>query len=610
MEATFTQLKSCALFIILSLGFIIAGQTWARTTTLDHEQATLVSKFAKYVIWPTEARKREFVIGIYDNVEKYNYFSNFFANKGIRGKDIIVRLVVNTKEAQDVNILYVPSLNQNKFIKLADKISGSHVLIVSEDNKYNLNTMVDISYNKDDAKIILKINDEKISDEQLVMPDLAYFLDDKTNEEILTISPTALKKQRSEQLLALKNNLEQEKKILESQAMKQKALLDELTKKLELGKENAERNNLTLQKSAIRLKLAEQENNQKNQRIESQEKQLQQLKKQLDTLQFQLANNKEEPQISKQENTEKQPETAVEELTEKLKKQEGITKSTLIKLSHLTKENKLLTSFQMLFYVFVFIAVMALFIAVKMWNKAKSSASRSSSQVDNKNDILLPIRESQLIKSENLAAFGYIATDITFAVSVSLDDYIIELESSGDTKNITKIKPIVTLLDNFNHIAADQDDTDIQNFDVIAYMQKMMMLYDFEFSQSDVVYHYSGEKTLMIKSVPSFIALALLNLINNSLKHGFNNKGHGKITLKVENGAQSGAKITYSDDGKGMDKTTLKQVFTPFFTTRKDRGYVGVGMSTTYDLIKNKLAGDIQIESQVGKGTAVTITLP
>lgn len=610
MEATFTQLKSCALFIILSLGFIITGQTWARTTTLDHEQATLVSKFAKYVIWPTEARQREFVIGIYDNVEKYNYFTNFFANKGIRGKDIIVRLVANTKEAQGVNILYVPSLNQNKFIKLAGKISGSHVLIVSEDNKYNLNTMVDISYNKDDAKIILKINDEKISDEQLIMPDLAYFLDDKTNEEILTISPTALKKQRSEQLLALKNNLEQEKKILESQAMKQKALLDELTKKLELGKENAERNNLTLQKSAIRLKLAEQENNQKKQKIESQEKQLQQLKKQLDTLQFQLANNKEEPQISKQENTEKQPETAVEELTEKLKKQEGITKSTLIKLSHLTKENKLLTSFQMLFYVFVFIAVMALFIAVKMWNKAKSSASGSSSQVDNKNDILLPIRESQLIKSENLAAFGYIATDITFAVSVSLDDYIIELESNDDTKNIAKIKPIVTLLDNFNHIAADQDDTDIQNFDVIAYMQKMMMLYDFEFSQSDVVYHYSGEKTLMIKSVPSFIALALLNLINNSLKHGFNNKGHGKITLKVENGAQSGAKITYSDDGKGMDKTTLKQVFTPFFTTRKDRGYVGVGMSTTYDLIKNKLAGDIQIESQVGKGTAVTITLP
>nr|WP_274620465.1 ATP-binding protein [Colwellia maritima] len=119
-----------------------------------------------------------------------------------------------------------------------------------------------------------------------------------------------------------------------------------------------------------------------------------------------------------------------------------------------------------------------------------------------------------------------------------------------------------------------------------------------------------GEQKLSIRSVPSFIALALLNLINNSLKHGFDNTGNGKITLTVEKGAKNGAKITYKDDGKGMDKTVLKQVFTPFFTTRKDRGYVGVGMSTTHDLIKNKLGGDIKIESQVGKGTTVIITLP
>jgi hypothetical protein len=33
-------------------------------------------------------------------------------------------------------------------------------------------------------------------------------------------------------------------------------------------------------------------------------------------------------------------------------------------------------------------------------------------------------------------------------------------------------------------------------------------------------------------------------------------------------------------------------------------------MSTTYDLIKNKLAGDIKIMSQEGKGTSVIITLP
>ena len=138
----------------------------------------------------------------------------------------------------------------------------------------------------------------------------------------------------------------------------------------------------------------------------------------------------------------------------------------------------------------------------------------------------------------------------------------------------------------------------------------MLMLYDFEFSQSNIAYNYSGEKALTIKSVPSYIAIALLNVINNSLKHGFDNNGNGKITVKVEKGAKGGAKIIYSDDGKGMSKNTLKQVFEPFFTTHNDRGYVGVGMSTTYDLIKKKLAGDIKIDSQEGKGTTVTITLP
>jgi signal transduction histidine kinase len=110
--------------------------------------------------------------------------------------------------------------------------------------------------------------------------------------------------------------------------------------------------------------------------------------------------------------------------------------------------------------------------------------------------------------------------------------------------------------------------------------------------------------------VPSYIALVLIHIINNSLKHGFDNNGKGQIALKVEKGAKGGAKITYSDNGKGMSKDILEQVFKPFFTTQSDRGYVGAGMSTVSDLVKNKLAGDIKIESKEGKGTTVIITLP
>lgn len=615
MEASFTRLKSRLLLIILSLGLIAGGQAWARTTTLDHEQATLVSKFAKYVTWPTEARQRKFVIGVYDDVAKYNYFTNFFANKGVRGKDILVRLVETTAQAQDVHILYIPSLNQKKFIRLSEKISGSHVLLISESSQFSTNTMVDISYSKQDEKIILKVNDEAIIDEGLIMPELSYFLDEKTVEEILTLGPTALEKQRTDELLALKNDLQQQKKALEKQAAQQKSLLNELNKKLTLSKESSEKNNLALQKNAVRLKLAEQESKQKSEELSAQEKKLQLLKEQLQAKQAQLENTSTKSTNSNNTNALTQEEIeakaqAITELTDKLKKQEGITNNTLTKLSNITKENESLSSFKTLFYVFVLIAIIALAAAYVMWTKAKNGALQPSSKSNDDNDALLTKRESQLIKSENLADLGYIATDITYAVGLSLEDLQDKLKAEGDNKNMAELKPITTLLENFNHIAADQDETKVRSFDLVNYMKNMLTLYDFEFSQSDIIYSYSGEKQLTVKSVPSFIAIVLLNLINNSLKHGFDNKGNGKIALTVEKGAKSGAKITYFDDGKGMNKATIKRVFEPFFTTRNDRGYVGVGMSTTYNLIKNKLAGDIKIDSQEGKGTTVTITLP
>lgn len=620
MKAKFTLLRSRFMLLIISMGLAVIGQTWAQSSTIDHEKATLVSKFAKYVTWPVEARQREFIIGVYKDVNKYNYFSNFFANKGVKGKDISVQLVNTLSDARNVNILYISSPNQRNSTKLTDRIIGeSHVLIITEDSKELAKTMIDISYNKQQSKISFKVIEPNIVDAKLTMPELSYFSDSNNNEEILSESPTFTKKnQQEEKRLALENQLAQ-----------QQLSLQQLNEKLNLTKENSEKYHVQLQQQSERLKAVQeagakkrQEINAKDKKLQELEKQLQDQQKQLQAQQTQLAANKQlqDQQIpletngqdlpaNDQEST-KETEKAINELTEKLNQQTEIANNTVIKLANITKDNKKLSSYQTLFYVFLMVTIIALFIAFMMWKKANNSASQKSLPSEKINDRLLSIREEQLIKSENIAAVGYIATDITYAVGLSLEDLQAQLESVDDTKSAAALKPVVDLLENFNLIAADQDDTKPQNIDVIAYIQKMLMLYNFEFSQSNIVYSYSGEKKLSIKTVPSYIALILLNLINNSIKHGFDNNGNGKITIKVEKGIKSGAIITYSDDGKGMSRTTLEQVFKPFFTTRSDRGYVGVGMSTTYDLINKKLAGDIKIDSKEGKGATVIITLP
>ncbi|MBK5277070.1 MAG: PAS domain S-box protein [Desulfuromonadales bacterium] len=66
-------------------------------------------------------------------------------------------------------------------------------------------------------------------------------------------------------------------------------------------------------------------------------------------------------------------------------------------------------------------------------------------------------------------------------------------------------------------------------------------------------------------------------------------------------------KIVFKDSGCGINKDALAKVFDPYFTT-KDSG-TGLGLSTTYSII-SKHDGHIDIASEVGKGTAVTILLP
>lgn len=603
------------MLLILSMSLIAGSPVWAKAAKIDYEKATLVSKLAKYVQWSTEARQDKFVIGVYEDQGKYEYFSDFFKNKGVKNKDILVRLVNSYSEAKNVDILYISSPNSRKSLKLTSRIiNRSHILIVTEDIKDISNTMVDLSYDKEKSKINFKLIESNVADGKLTIPELSKFLSAKDNDEILSVSPTfALETQQSQQLLALQKQID-----------KQKSLLNQLNKNLNLSKKNLEKERTSLQKQSKSLDVVQQADKNKSQIIKSQNEKLQSLEAQLQAQKKQLQIKQQTSlQVTAKETT-LEPKTIVVDLSKELKaeneslqkqneelqKQNDITKNTVIALTSQAKKNKGQKSFQTLFYTFLIISIIALVVALLMWKKAKISVSKLSPQLENESNSLLLAREHQLIKSENFAALGYIATDITYAIALSLDDLQAQFESASETQHIKTLKPVIALLKNFNLIAADQDETTIQSFDVIAYIQKMLMLYDFEFSQSNIIYSYSGEQELTIKSVPSYIALVLLNLINNSLKHGFDNNGNGNISIKVAKEAKKGAKIIYFDNGKGMDKATLEQVFTPFFTTQSERDYVGIGMSTTYDLIKNKLAGEIKIDSQEGKGTTVTITLP
>ncbi|MFQ6111990.1 MAG: response regulator, partial [Nitrospinota bacterium] len=97
---------------------------------------------------------------------------------------------------------------------------------------------------------------------------------------------------------------------------------------------------------------------------------------------------------------------------------------------------------------------------------------------------------------------------------------------------------------------------------------------------------------------------ALANIILNALD-AMPQGGRLTIKTKTQNGS---VLLAVADTGHGMSEEVKRNVFIPFFTTKKGNG-TGLGMSITYGII-TRHRGDISIESIEGQGTLVSITLP
>lgn len=82
----------------------------------------------------------------------------------------------------------------------------------------------------------------------------------------------------------------------------------------------------------------------------------------------------------------------------------------------------------------------------------------------------------------------------------------------------------------------------------------------------------------------------------------------GTLTIKTisRNGI---AEVHFSDTGCGMSKEHLSKIFTPFFTTKETGKGTGLGLAISYGIIQSH-GGEIEVESEIGKGSTFRIKLP
>ena len=98
----------------------------------------------------------------------------------------------------------------------------------------------------------------------------------------------------------------------------------------------------------------------------------------------------------------------------------------------------------------------------------------------------------------------------------------------------------------------------------------------------------------------------LMNLLLNAAEA---TPDGGRITISANKLTDvDSIEIRVTDTGCGIARDILPHVFEPFFTTKRGKG-TGLGLSISQAYVK-KIQGEIRVDSVVGHGTTVTITLP
>ena len=124
---------------------------------------------------------------------------------------------------------------------------------------------------------------------------------------------------------------------------------------------------------------------------------------------------------------------------------------------------------------------------------------------------------------------------------------------------------------------------------------------------------FSTDEPLVMYGNPFKFNQILLNLISNAIdSHESKVVEEGKTrTVRVEVQSQAGMCIcSVLDEGVGIAPEHLDAIFEPFYTTKPEDEGMGIGLSTTRELVKNYFHGQIQVFSTLGKGSRFIVTFP
>nr|CRH05940.1 putative Histidine kinase [Candidatus Magnetococcus massalia] len=172
------------------------------------------------------------------------------------------------------------------------------------------------------------------------------------------------------------------------------------------------------------------------------------------------------------------------------------------------------------------------------------------------------------------------------------------------------LKRAAELVQSFKRVAVDQTDVHDRRFELKQYLEELLLSLKPQFKSTDVTVTLHSPQEMMLYSCPGSLSQVVSNLLLNALKHAFDeSRRGGKVALTIrEEGEQVVLRV--EDNGVGIAAENLEKIFDPFFSTKRHDGGTGLGLHVAYNMVVQRLEGEITVESREGQGSCFTLRFP
>ena len=161
---------------------------------------------------------------------------------------------------------------------------------------------------------------------------------------------------------------------------------------------------------------------------------------------------------------------------------------------------------------------------------------------------------------------------------------------------------IVKSLKTFSRIESEA----LNIVDIHQNLDSTLTMLNFQLKDNIEVEKNYAKGLMTIESFNGELNQVFMNVLTNAIQAIDKEKGLIIITTEDLN---ENVKVTIADSGIGINESAKEHLFEPFFTTKEIGKGTGLGLSITYGIIQ-KHKGSIEVESELGKGTKIVMTLP